>query len=243
MGSGARSGHLVNHLRELRNRLLVSLAALTLCSGVAYAFAESIADFFVRPLFDAAPGLAGLVYTNLTEAFFAYLKLSLAVGVAASSPVVVYQVWRFAEPGLYEAEKRAALTVVFFATVLFAAGAAFSFFVVLPQALSFLMGFAGDNLRPMPKFGAYLTFVVRCAIAFGLSFEIPFLMTAAARFGLVSRERFEAKRLYSYLGILVTGFLLAAGDPVAAVLLAVPLCLLYEAGILSAKLFAGDSRS
>jgi len=235
----AISEHLAGHLHELRNRLIVCFAVVIVASGTAYGFAEQLADLFVRPLFNASPLLSGLVYTNLTEAFFSYLKLALWVGIGVSSPVLLYQAWRFAEPGLYPGEKKAVMLVVFFSTGLFAAGAAFSYFVVLPEMLSFLMGFAGENLTPMPKFGAYLTFVVRSAIAFGLAFEIPFVMTAAVRLGLVRRRYFITKRVYSYVGIVVIAFLLAAGDPVASVLLALPLCGLYEIGILVAGIFGG----
>ena len=231
--------HVGSHLHELRRRLIISLVVMAAASGLAYAFAEQLADVAVRPLFAAAPHLAGLVYTNLTEAFLAYLKLALTVGVGASLPVVVYHAWRFAAPGLYEHEKRTALVVVCIAFVLFAGGALFSFFVALPWILSFLMSFTTEAMRPMPKFGAYLTFVVRTSIAFGLAFEIPFLMTAAVRYGLVAKGYFAAKRLYSYGGILMVGFLLAAGDPVAAVLIAAPLCLLYETGILGGRLLGG----
>lgn len=225
------------HMVELRQRVTISFAAVVLCSGGAYAFAKPIAHFFMVPLFSAYPQLTTLVYTNLTEAFFSYLKLSILVGIIGSVPILAYQTWMYVAPGLKKKEKKIVLRVVAIGTVLFCGGAVFSFYVVLPELLKFLMGFIRDNLTPMPKFGAYLTFVARIALGFGLAFEIPFLMVAAVKFGLVPKQHFHQKRLFFYLLICVLSFLLTAGDPVATVLVVLPLCVLYEAGALIGRLF------
>ena len=227
------------HLEELRQRLLVSFAAIFLFAALCYIFAEQIARFFMIPLFLASPNLIKLVYTNLTEAFITYLKLSLLLGIIFSIPVLRYELWMFAAPGLHAGEKKTVLTVVFWATLLFAAGAGFAFFVVLPRALHFFMGFAGPQLTPLPKLSGYLTFVARTSLAFGLAFEIPFLMVAAAKIGWVTRNYFSTKRKYFYPAILLLSVLLAAGDIMAAILLCLPLFALYESGILIIKLFTG----
>jgi len=231
--------HLGSHLHELRQRLIVSLLAVVLGSSIAYAFAEPIAEFCMAPLFAACPELKTLIYTNLTEAFFSYMKLAIAVGVGASLPVVLYQAWQFAAPGLHTKEKAVVRLVVFLASGLFAGGVAFAYWLVVPRMLVFLMGFARENLTPMPKFGEYLTFIARTGIAFGLAFEIPFLMVAVAKLGLVDPGHFRKKRPYFYLSLLGLSFLLAAGDPVAALLLAVPLCALYEVGAQVVRLVMG----
>lgn len=222
--------HCGSHLKELRQRVLVSLAAVVLCSSVAYAFARPVSEFFIAPLLRVSPELTHLVYTNLTEAFFSYMKLAVMVGITASSPILMYQAWGFVAPGLHAHEKSTVLTVILLASALFGVGAIFAYWVVLPQALSFLMGFARAELTPMPKFGEYLTFIARTAIAFGLAFEIPFLMAAAVKTGLVSSTHFVQKRLYFYFGLLGIAFILAAGDPFSAILLAIPLAGLYEMG-------------
>ena len=229
------SEHLGTHLRELRQRLLISMAAVVVCSGVAYAFAQPIAEFLMTPLFLACPDLKSLVYTNLTEAFFSYMKLAILLGISASFPVLIYQAWRFVAPGLHAREKASVRTVVFLASGLFVGGAAFAYWLALPRALVFLMGFARENLTPMPKFGEYLTFMARTGMAFGLAFEIPFLMTAAVKTGLVDKDHFGKKRLYFYLAILCLSFLLTAGDPFSAILLTLPLGGLYEIGALIAR--------
>jgi sec-independent protein translocase protein TatC len=225
------------HLEELRQRLIVSFGAIFLFAVLSYIFAEQIARFFMTPLFLASPNVIKLVYTNLTEAFITYIKLSLLLGIIFSIPVLLYELWMFIAPGLHTNEKKTVLIVVFWATMLFAAGATFAFFIVLPKALHFFMGFANPQLKPLPKLSGYLTFVARTSLAFGLAFEIPFLMVATAKIGWVKRDYFSTKRKYFYPAILLLSLLLAAGDLMAAVLLCLPLFALYEAGILIIRLF------
>ena len=225
------------HLAELRRRLLVSFGAVFFFGGLSYFFAEEIARFFMTPLFLSSPNLVKLVYTNLTEAFITYLKLSLLVGIIFSVPVLLYELWMFTAPGLHDNEKKIVLAVVIWATLLFAAGAAFAFFIVLPRALHFFMGFSTPQLTPLPKLAGYLTFVARTSLAFGLAFEIPFLMVAAAKIGWVKRDYFSIKRKYAYLVMLLFAVLLGGGDLMAAVLLCLPLFALYESGILIIRLF------
>jgi sec-independent protein translocase protein TatC len=228
------------HLEELRQRLIVSFSAVFISAALSYIFAEQIARFFMTPLFLASPALVKLVYTNLTEAFITYLKLSLLMGIIFSIPVLLYEMWMYIAPGLHQNEKKTVLTVVFWASLLFGAGAGFAFFIVLPRALHFFMGFANPQLTPLPKLSGYLTFVARTSLAFGLSFEIPFLMVAAARIGWVKRNYFSTKRKFFYPAILVLSLLFAAGDLMAAILLCLPLFALYESGILIIRVFTVD---
>lgn len=229
--------HFGSHLRELRQRVLISFVAVALLSSVAYLYIKPISRLFLAPLRRASPELVSLVYTNLTEAFFSYLKLSILVGIIASFPLLIYQAWMYVAPGLHQREKKLALIIVFFATALFAGGVLFAYLVVLPEVLSFFMGFARDNLTALPKFGAYLTFVARTGLAFGLAFQIPFLMVAAAKASLVSRGYFADKRLYYYAVLLLLSFLLTAGDPFSAVLLGLPLAGLYELGVIIIRIW------
>lgn len=232
-----RHGLLARDLNELRRRLIVSLLTIICCSLTAYFFYEPIARLLLAPLFRSQPALPGLVYTNLTEAFFAYLKISLLVGIIFSFPVLVYELWMFISPGLHRHEKKTALRVVFWSTLLFSGGAFFAYFGVLPRLLTFLMGFTGPQLEALPKLDGYLTFVARTTLTFGLAFEIPFLMVAATRTGLVERNYFPAKRRFYLPTILILAFLLTAGDILGGILLAIPLGLLYETGIMVNKIF------
>lgn len=229
--------HFQPHHVELRKRLIRVFAILVICSGIAYIFSEEIARFFMVPLFDASPHLDSLVYTSLPEAFLSYLKLSLLVGIAGSFPFILYEVWMFIAPGLRSNEKKFAVSVVFWATLLFVAGASFALFGVLPRMLLYFMSYASDSLEPLPKFGKYLTFVARTILAFGISFEIPFLMVMAGKAGIVKATYFRSKRLYFYAVIVFMAFLLTAGDFMATGLLAIPLFFLYEAGIFLTVIF------
>ncbi|HEB68454.1 MAG TPA: twin-arginine translocase subunit TatC [Desulfobulbus sp.] len=229
--------HFAPHHKELRKRLIRSFLAILVTTSLAYLFIDPIAGFCMRPLFLAYPDLDHLVYTKLTEAFISYIKLSLLVGITVSFPVLLYQAWMFISPGLLDNERRVAKRVVLWATLLFAAGALFSFFIVLPRTMMFFMSYAGDNLQPMPKLGLYLTFVARMVLAFGIAFEIPFLMVMAIKTGLVSRRHFKARRKYFYMAIVVLSFLLTAGEITATALLSLPLFGLYEAGIIAGRVF------
>ncbi len=231
------------HHQELRKRLLRVFICIALCTAVAYFFSEQIALFFIQPLFDASPLVYRLVYTNLPEAFIAYIKLALLVGVIASSPFILYQVWSFIAPGLHDHEKKLAVTVVFWSTVLFAAGSAFALFSVLPKMLSYFMSYANENLEPVPKLGQYLTFVARTVMACGLSFQIPFLMVMAGTASFVQVSYFRKKRLFFYAAIVMLAFLLSAGDFMATALLSFPLFALYEAGIFLTALFCRKKKA
>lgn len=232
-------GHFSGHFDELRRRVVISFLAVLAAALVAYGFSEQIVRFLMVPLVTGHPHMARLVYTNLTEAFVSYLKVSLLVGFMAALPVCCYQLWMFVAPGLHRQEKRLVRKVVFWGALLFCGGVLFAWLVVLPGLLSFLLGFADERLIPLPRMDAYLTFVARAVLTFGLAFEIPFLMVMAVRTGLVARDFFRRRRLYFALGMAVLAFLITVGDPVATILLAVPLMLLYEAGILISRIFAG----
>lgn len=229
------------HHQELRTRLLKSFAAIAVCTALAYLFIDDLAAFCTSPLFRADPTLKKLVYTKLTDAFVSYIKLSLLFGIMVSFPYLLYQIWMFITPGLLEDERVLARRIIFWSTGLFASGALFSFFIVLPRTLVFFMSYAGDNLEPMPKIGLYLTFVARMVLAFAISFEIPFLMVMSTAAGLVTGDHFKAKRKYFYIAIVVLSFLLTAGEVTATVLLAAPLFGLYEAGIIAGRIFIKKS--
>ncbi len=229
--------HFRPHQEELRKRLVRTVAVLLLTTFVAYCFKDQLASFCMQPLFAASPQLEKLIYTKLTEAFISYIKLSLLTGLFFSFPYILYQVWMFISPGLLKNEKKTALLIVFWASFLFLGGGCFSFFIALPKILTFFMSYSGPQLLPMPKFGLYLTFVGRMILAFGLAFEIPFLMVMATRTGLVTRLYFSQKRTWFYLAILILSFLLTAGELTATFLLCIPLFLLYETGIFISSIF------
>jgi sec-independent protein translocase protein TatC len=229
------------HQEELRRRLIHCSLVLMLTSTVAYLYKDQIAAWCMQPLYQAYPELGKLVYTKLTEAFLSYLKLSLLVGLIAALPFMLYQLWLFIAPGLLDHEKRTIRIVLLWATVLFAGGALFAFFIVLPRMLHYFMSYATPTLQPMLKLGLYLTFIARMILAFGIAFEIPFLIVMAIRTGLIQQDHFRNKRLYFYVAIVVLAFLLTTGELTATVLLSFPLFALYEAGIVVGRLFSGKA--
>lgn len=229
------------HHQELRGRLIKVFIAVTLFTCLAYFFSKQLAVFITAPLFEASPQMDRMVYTNLPEAFLSYLKLSLLVGLVASYPVILYQLWAFMAPGLHKNEKQLALTVVFWGTLLFMLGSCFALFGVLPKMLFYFMSYAHENLQPLPKFGKFLTFVIRTIFACGLAFQIPFLMVMAGKADLVHHTYFRTKRIYFYAVIVVLSFLLTAGDFMATALLAIPLFALYESGIILLRLLIREN--
>jgi len=231
--------HIQPHHKELRKRLIHCCLAIVLTSAAAYFFKDHIAAWCMRPLYLAYPQLGKLVYTKLTEAFISYLTLSVLVGVAASFPFILYQIWLFISPGLLDQEKQLIRRIVLWATLLFAGGASFAFFIVLPRMLHYFMSYASPALTPMLKLGLYLTFTARMVLAFGIAFEIPFLMVMAIRSGLLSSDHFRKNRIYFYIAIVVLSFLLTTGELTATTLLSFPLFALYEAGIIAGRVFQG----
>ncbi|MDZ7642520.1 MAG: twin-arginine translocase subunit TatC [Desulfurivibrio sp.] len=233
--------HFTPHLRELRRRLLTVIAAVVLATGVTYWFVEDLVRLLSEPLSRINPELSQLVYTGLPEALLSYLKLSLLVGVIIALPALVYQLWMFIAPGMRRGEKVMAVKVAGWGLLLFTGGALFAYFVVLPDLLVFLLWFATEQIHPHLKLANYLNFVVRSLFAFGLAFELPFLMVMAVRLEVVDVNYFTRHRTYSYIGMLLIALLLVAGDPVATFMLAVPLCLLYEAGNLIGRTLHGKT--
>jgi len=229
------------HYEELRKRLFYSVAAVAICSALAWLFIDQIAAFSLRPLLESTHS-GKLVYTHLTDAFISYLKLALLGGLAISFPFLLQQVWLFAAPGLLSTERRLLRRIIFWAAGLFATGALFAFFIVLPRTLAFFMSYAGGNFQPMLKLDLYLAFAARLVLAFAVSFEIPFVMIMAAAAGLVQRDHFQRKRKAFYIAIVALSFLLAAGDLTATALLALPLFGLYEAGIIALRVFVQENK-
>jgi sec-independent protein translocase protein TatC len=226
---------LLEHLVELRRRLLWSLAALVTAFFVCFYFAKEIFGFLVQPLL--AVGQGRLIYTQLFEAFFVEVKVALFAAFMVAFPVIATQIWRFVAPGLYRNEKRAMLPFLFATPVLFTAGAASAYYGAVPIALKFLLSFQGNvggiEQEAMPAVGNYLDFIMHFVLAFGVAFLLPILIMLLERVGIVTLQQLRGARRY----MIVAAFLIAAvftpPDVVSQLLLAIPLCLLYEAALLA----------
>ena len=226
---------LLEHLIELRRRLIWAFGALGLAFCFCYYFAEHIFAFLVQPLLRAGQGK--LIYTDVFEAFFAKLKVALFSAIMLSFPVVANQIWRFVAPGLYKKEKRALLPFLILTPVLFLSGAAMAYYMAMPLALHFLLGFQGNvggvQQEALPAIGNYLSFVTKFLFGFGVAFLLPVLLMLLERAGIVTRMQLVKGRRYAVVAIFGVAALLAPPDVVSMLLLAVPLVLLYEFALIA----------
>jgi sec-independent protein translocase protein TatC len=221
---------LLDHLIELRSRLLKSLFAIGLAFGVCLYFAKEIFSVLVQPL--VAAGQGKLIYTQLFEAFFVEIKVALFAAMMIAFPVIAIQLWRFVAPGLFKQEKRALLPFLLATPVLFSIGASFAYFITIPIALKFLLGYQGDvggvTQEAMPSVGNYLSFTMQFIFAFGIAFLLPILLMLIERAGIVTREQLVSSRRYMIVGSFVIAAICTPPDVLSQLLLAIPLCILYE---------------
>lgn len=226
---------LLDHLIELRRRLLISIVALALCFGVCFYFARPIFAFLAHPL--VAAGQGKLIYTQIFEAFFVQIKVGFFAALMLAFPVIANQLWQFVAPGLYRRERRALLPFLLATPVLFVAGAALAYYVAIPTALKFLLSFEGDlgggvQQEALPAVGNYLSFVMQFLFGFGLSFLLPVLLMLLERAGIVTRKQLISGRRYAIVGAFALAAVLTPPDIGSQFLLAIPLCLLYELSII-----------
>lgn len=226
-----------SHLDELRSRLIRCAIAVGVGFLLSYAFKQQIFDILTAPLVKVMQPGDHMIYTNLPEAFFTFLKAAFISGLMLASPIILYQFWTFVAPGLYHKEQRMLLPVVFLSTLFFVGGALFGYFVVFPFGFEFFLSFASDTIRPMPSMKEYLGFSSKLLLAFGLVFEMPLILTFFARLGIVSVDMLKRYRKYSILLAFVASALLTPPDVVTQTFMALPMVLLYEISIIGARLF------
>jgi sec-independent protein translocase protein TatC len=225
---------LLDHLIELRRRLLWSMLAFAIAFGISLYFARPIFSFLVQPL--RAAGQSELVQIKVFEAFFAEIKVAFFAALMISFPVLATQIWKFVAPGLYANEKKAFAPFLMMTPVLFTAGAALAYYVAMPIALTFLLGYAGDlggiEQKTLPGVGDYLDFVTRFLFGFGVAFLLPVVLMLLERAGIVTRTQLAGGRRYAIVGAFAIAAVLTPPDVISQLLLAVPLCLLYELALI-----------
>jgi len=229
---------LLEHLVELRRRLLWCLATLAVTFFICFHFAQDIFAVLVQPLLHAGQGK--LIYTDVFEAFFTQVKVAIFAALMVSFPVIATQLWRFVAPGLYAKEKGAFLPFLLATPVFFAAGASFAYFLAMPWALHFLLSFQGNvggvQQEALPGVGNYLTFCTRFIFGFGAAFLLPILLMILERAGIVTREQLAKSRRYAIVGAAAVAAVLTPPDVVSMLMLLVPLYGLYEFAILAIRI-------
>ncbi|MBB3330634.1 sec-independent protein translocase protein TatC [Halomonas campaniensis] len=227
---------LIEHLIELRSRLLRAVVAILVIFLGLYAFANDIYTFVAQPLMALLPEGSQMIATEVASPFLAPFKLTLVVAVFIAVPYVLHQAWAFVAPGLYDNEKALALPILASSVMLFYAGAAFAYYVVFPLLFQFFTQTGPENVAVMTDINAYLNFVLKLFFAFGVAFEIPIATFLLIASGATTVESLSKKRPYIILGCFVVGMLLTPPDVISQSLLAVPMYLLYEVGLLFGRL-------
>lgn len=222
---------LIEHLIELRSRLLKSVAAIMVLFFPLYYFANPIYAFMAKPLQSALPAGATMIATQVTSPFLAPFKLTLVLSVFLAIPYILYQAWSFIAPGMYQQEKRLAIPLLVSSVLLFYMGVAFAYFVVFPLAFAFFASASPTGVAMMTDINSYLDFVLTLFFAFGFAFEIPIATVLMVKAGVTTEAALREKRPYVIVGCFVIGMVLTPPDVISQTLLAIPMWMLFEAGL------------
>ena len=227
----------VSHLIELRQRVVRALIAFgVVFIGIfLWPGAAPIYDFLAAPLMQALPQGATMIATGVVTPFLVPMKVTALVAFLIALPYLLYQAWAFVAPGLYDNEKRLVLPVVVASTVLFLVGVAFCYYFVFGKVFAFINEFAPKSITPAPDIEAYFSFVITMFLAFGITFEIPIVVMVLVRFGVVNIQKLKDARPYVIVGSFIVAAVITPPDVLSQFMLAVPMCILYEAGIFFAR--------
>jgi sec-independent protein translocase protein TatC len=227
---------IIHHLVELRNTLLHSVLAITIFFVVLFPFADKIYTFIAAPILATIPG-SNLIAIGVISPFLTPLKMALILAVYLAMPFLLFKIWAFVAPALYKHEKRLILPLIISSTILFYTGILFSFYIVFPVIFSFLSTVGPSVVNFTPDIQYYLDFVIKVSFAFGVAFEVPIATILLIMFGVTTPEKLKKNRAYIIIGAFVLGMILTPPDIISQVLIAIPIWLLFEAGLVFAPLF------
>lgn len=233
----------ISHLVELRNRVMKASAAIILVFLCLMPWAGTIYDLLAMPMMNALPAGSKMIATGVITPFLIPVKVTLLIAFLVALPIVLYQAWAFIAPGLYAHEKKLVAPLVISSSILFVAGVAFCYFFVFGTVFKFVNDFAPKSIAVAPDIESYFGFVMTMFIAFGLTFEVPIVVIVLVRVGIVSIDKLKEIRPYVVVGAFVIAAVVTPPDVVSQLLLAIPLCLLYEVGLILAPLFARVTRA
>lgn len=232
----------LDHLSELRKRILWSLLALIILFIPAYVFSEKIFDFLMQPIIRNLPEGSSLIFTRPAEGFLTYLRVSFFSAIILAFPFILYQSWRFIGPALYKDEKKIVIPFIFFGTLCFLLGALFCYYIASPPAFRFLLNdYSSEYIKPLPSISEALSFFMALIMGFGLIFEFPLIIFLLSRLGFVNSKMLREKRKYAILAsALIAAVLTPTTDAISMLFMLIPLLVFYELGILVAWIFAKE---
>ena len=236
MVDSAEKQPFMSHLEELRKRLVICAIGVGAGFVIAYIFSERLFQLLVAPLKAVMPEGDQLIFTNLPEMFFAYIKVAFIAGIMAAAPLIFYQLWMFIAPGLYRKEKKMAIPFVISSTILFVGGALFGYFVVFPFGFKFFIGFSNEYVKALPSVKQYFSFSMKLLFAFGAVFELPVIIFFLSKMGVVTPQFLRQKRKYAILLTFALAAILTPPDVITQCMMAGPLIVLYEIGILVSRI-------
>ncbi|OIO72042.1 MAG: twin arginine-targeting protein translocase TatC [Zetaproteobacteria bacterium CG1_02_49_23] len=229
------SPSVLSHLQELKRRLTIIVVVYVVGVMALMGVSDVVFEFISLPLRMALPPDTPLIFLNAPDVFFTYLKIALVLSLFATAPITFYQAWAFVAPGLYQNEKKAFLGYFFSSLLLLLMGACFAYFVVFPLIFEFFLGFSSEHIQAMPAVKEYLTLVLKLLFAFGVCFQIPIIIMLLVRMDLVTTQSLSEKRRYVIVWAFILAAILTPPDIISQILLAIPMLLLYEVGLLLAK--------
>lgn len=228
---------LLDHLGELRSRLIRAAIAVGIGFGICWAFVDPLFNILLQPLLSVLPEGTHAQYTTLPEAFFTRMQIAFVAGAFLASPAIFYQIWAFIAPGLYDEEKRYVVPIAILSAIFFIAGGLFCYYIVFPFAFNFFISYSTPEIVMTPKVSDYLSFTLKLIIAFGLIFEMPIFTFFLARLGILTASMMRRARKYAIVVIFIVAAILTPPDVVSQLLMACPMLILYETSIGVAALF------
>jgi len=219
------------------------LLAVALAFIVTYFFRDRVNMFLLQPFKKVMPAGSNFIFTGVTEAFITYFKIWILTAVTVSSPVIIYQMWMFVSPGLYEKERRYVYPLMFWGSLAFAVGVIFCYFIVMPNLYRFFVSYASDFVIPMPDLKLYVSLTLKLLVIFGFLFELPLVAYFLAKVGILNHRFLAKKRRYAVLGAFILSAIITPPDPVSQILVAMPLWGLYELSVVIARFFGKKERS
>jgi sec-independent protein translocase protein TatC len=227
----------VSHLKELRDRLVVSLVGVGIAFIITYYFKDQIFSFLMRPFIEVMPPQSSFIFTSVTEAFLTYFKISIVAALFLASPVILYEIWMFVAPGLYEKEKRYVVPFITFGSICFIAGGLFCYFIIMPYVFHFFVSYGGPNITPMPSLKEYMSLALKMLLIFGLIFQMPLIAYYLSKAGIIKYGMLRKKRRYAILAIVVVSAIITPPEITSQLLMAVPMYGLFELSLIIARIW------